>query len=154
MVVAATRNYPLLLVLPVRIFGMLQVPQRTTAPNHGNLDEVVVWRRRANSPLQRPRIPRIVPRRVPFEVRPYEIHYPEQEAGDLKNDADGDDEVPDLPSATGFVGINAARHAQHARYVHEVERQMETNEEEPEMPLAESLVPHPPCETRLSASGI
>src|SRR5208337_4003369 len=69
MLVAATRYSPLL-VLPVRVLGMFQVPQRTPAPDHRNRREVVVRRRGSRGPFQRPRIPRIIARRLSFRVGP------------------------------------------------------------------------------------
>ena len=46
------------------------------------------------------------------------------------------------PAAVGLVGVDAARHAQQAGDVHEVEGEMEADEEEPEVPLAELLRHH------------
>ena len=106
--------------------------------------KVVIRRRRSGGPLQRPGIPWIIARRFAFEVRPEDrLHHPEQDADDLKNHADGNDQVPDLPSAARLVGINAARHAQHAGNVHEVEGKMEADQEQPEVPLAQRLARHP-----------
>ena len=45
---------------------------------------------------------------------------------------------------SGLIGIDAARHAQHAGNVHEVEGQVEADHEEPEVPLAQrSLIIRP-----------
>src|SRR5664279_4952343 len=134
-----------LLVLPIGIFGMLSVPQRTTAAHHRNFREVIFRRRRRGAPLQCPRVPRIVARGSAFEIRPQEIHYPTQDPCDLEDHTQSDDQVPDLPSAAGFVGINAARHAEHSGNVHEVEGEMKADEEQPEVPLAERLIPHAAC---------
>src|ERR1700728_4408489 len=50
-----------LLVLPVGVFGMLQVPQGTAALDFRNRREIVGWRRRRSGPFERPRIPWIAP---------------------------------------------------------------------------------------------
>ena len=55
----------------------------------------------------------------------------------LEDGSAGDDEIPDHPSAVGLVGVDAARHAQKAGDMHEVEGEMEADEEDPEVPLAE-----------------
>ena len=51
-------------VLPVRIVGMLQIPQRPAAAHHRQRREVVGGRRRGRRPLERPGVPRIVARRL------------------------------------------------------------------------------------------
>ena len=48
------------LVAAVRIFRMLQIPQRPPARDHRNRREVVGRRRRARRPFERPGVPRIV----------------------------------------------------------------------------------------------
>src|SRR5208283_166664 len=65
-----------------------------------------------------------------------------QRGNGLKENADGDNQIPDIPAATGLVGVNPARHAENSRHVHEVERQMEADDEQPELKLAEFLVVH------------
>ena len=60
----------------------------------------------------------------------------------LEDGAAGDDQVQHPPAAVGFVGVDAARHAQQAGNVHEVEGEMEADDEEPEVPLAELLREH------------
>ena len=42
----------------------------------------------------------------------------------------------------GLVGVDAARHAEQAGNVHEVEGEMEADQEEPEVPLAQRLAQH------------
>src|SRR5690606_2791337 len=48
------------LVAPVRVLGMLEIPQRAPARHLGQLGEVVRGRRRGHRPLKRPRVPRVV----------------------------------------------------------------------------------------------
>src|SRR5262245_10949367 len=56
----ATSVSALVLILPVRVVGVLDVPQRSPASHHGDLLEVVRRRRRRRRPLQRPGVPRVV----------------------------------------------------------------------------------------------
>src|SRR5580700_5293114 len=79
-----------LLVLPIRIFGMFQVPQWATATHYGNLRKVIFGRRRRCTPLQRPCIPGVVARWLTSIKRPHRIHHPAQNSGKLEDDADGD----------------------------------------------------------------
>src|SRR5271165_4154409 len=104
--VVAMRVSPLL-VLPVRIFRMLQVPQRTAAAHHRLFREVIVRRRRTRAPLQRPRIPRIVSRWLSLEIRPHKIHHPEKNAGDLEDHPYRNNHDPDFPSPARFISINS-----------------------------------------------
>src|SRR2546422_448496 len=61
--VSLTSWPPSLLVLPVRILGMFQVPKGTAAVHGRRLVEVVRRRRRCRLPLQRPAVPGVVARR-------------------------------------------------------------------------------------------
>src|SRR5215472_9462433 len=72
------------LVLPVRIFRMLDVPQRPAAPHLRQNREVVVGRRRRSCPLERPRIPRIIVRAPALKVRPHQITDETQYRGGLQ----------------------------------------------------------------------
>ena len=62
---------------------------------------------------------------------------------DLKEHADCADQVPDVPSEPGFVGINPPRHSQQTWDMHEIEGQVEADKEKPEVPFAERFVVHP-----------
>ena len=44
----------------------------------------------------------------------------------LEEDANGDDEIPDVPASAGLVGVDAAGHAKNAGDVHEIEGEMES----------------------------
>src|ERR1700722_4521627 len=131
-----------LLVLPVGIFGMLQVPQRAAAPDFRNRREIVGRRRGSSGPFERPRIPWIAAGDLAAEIRPKQVADEHQYTRGLKEHADGDDEIPDIPAAPRLVGIDGARHSKNAGNVHEVERQMESNDEEPEVQFAERLAVH------------
>ena len=49
------------------------------------------------------------------EERPQQVADENQDARCLKEYTDGYDEIPDVPAATRFVGIDSAGHAQNAR---------------------------------------
>ena len=52
------------------------------------------------------------------------------------------EKIPHLPAAAGLVGVNAARHPEHTGNVHEVEGEVEADQEQPEMPFAQSFAQH------------
>src|SRR6266852_621324 len=62
-----------LLVLPIGIFRMLEIPQRPAALHLGDGCEVVRWRRRSGRPLERPCIPGIAPGKLTQKVRPKQV---------------------------------------------------------------------------------
>src|SRR5215467_4384756 len=70
-----------LFVLPVRIFGMFQVPQRTAAADDGSLGEVVFGGRRRRRPFERPPVPRIGAGRPAVEERRNKINHPGKNPG-------------------------------------------------------------------------
>src|SRR6266571_5053679 len=127
---------------------MLEIPQGTAATydrNHG----VVVHRwGRTRGPLQRPRIPRIIPRPFTSQIRPNQVAGKDEDSGRLKDDADGYEQIPGVPTAAGLVRIDPPGHAQHSRDMHEIERQVETDEEKPKVQSCERLVIHPPSRVR------
>ena len=49
-----------LLVFPIRVFGMLQVPDRAAAAYFRKSFEIVLGRRRSGQPFQCPRVPRVI----------------------------------------------------------------------------------------------
>ena len=53
------------------------------------------------------------------------------------------DQVPDVPSESGFVGINPPRHSQQTWDMHEIEREVKADKEKPEVRFAERFVVHP-----------
>ncbi len=95
------------------------------------------WTIRAST-HPRDRFPRARP-----EIRPDQVADEHQHAGRLKEHADRHDQIPGVPPAPGLVGVDAARHAENPGNVHEIERQMEADDEQPEVQLAERLAVHP-----------
>src|ERR1700683_1440161 len=113
-----------LFIFPIRILGVLEIPKRAPAAHYGCRGKVIIGRRRTGGPLERPRVPGIVPGQLALPKRPEKIDDERKHSCGLKECADGDDEVPDFPSAARLVGVNPARHSQDARNVHEIKSQM------------------------------
>src|SRR5262249_14196953 len=133
----------------VRIFRVFQVPQWTAACNHRKHGKVICWRWRASGPLQCPRIPGVIAGHFPLEIRPDQVPYENQNCDALDKRSIRNDQVHCVPPAAGLVGVNAARHAEQSGEVHGVERQMESDHEEPEVPFAQSFAQHSSGELRV-----
>src|SRR5580704_19306602 len=103
-----------LLVPPVWIFRMLQVPQRPAALYLRSDREVVRGRRRIGRPFERPSVPRIDPGDCTAEVRPQQVADKNQDPRGLKEHTDCHDEIPNVPAAPRLIGIDPARHPQNA----------------------------------------
>src|SRR6266576_5731473 len=88
-----------LLVPPIGIFRMLEIPQGTAATYDRNHSVVVHRRRRTCGPLERPGVQRIIPGRLSSQIRPDQIARKEEDSGRLKHDADGYYQIPDIPTA-------------------------------------------------------
>src|SRR5665213_3072710 len=129
-------------VVPVRVFRMLDVPEWTAAMDDRCRSEVIGRRWRSGGPLQRPRIPGIIARHLSLVIGVDQV-VDEDHGGDGLNDRPNtDDQVPNLPSAARLVGIDAARHTQQTRDVHEVERHVKADDHQPEVPLTQALAHH------------
>src|SRR5205814_10333199 len=107
--------------------GVPENPQEPAAPDGQSNGEVVRLRRRTGGPYQRPRIPRIIPRRLAAEVRPNQIASENQYSRGLKEDTQRDDQIPDVPTPARLIGVDPAGHAQKPGDMHEIERQMEAD---------------------------
>src|ERR1700692_3996050 len=83
-----------------------------------------------------------------MKVRPEQVGNENQNARGLEEDADSYDQIQGVPTAPRLVGINAARHSEKAGNMHEIDGQMEADDEEPEVQFAESLVVHFPGHLR------
>src|SRR5882762_9951402 len=133
-----------LLVLPVRIIRVLDVPERAAALDGWNDREVICRRRRTSGPFESPGIPGIGPSGFATVVGPEQVSQEDQDSGSLEENSNSHNEVPRVPTATRFVGVDPPRHAQQSWDMHEVEGQVEADKEKPEMQLAERLAVHPP----------
>src|ERR1700688_3135958 len=128
--------------LMVRIARMLQVPERTAALDCRDGSEVIRRRRGKSAPFDGPGVTRIAARSFSLEVGPQKIGDENYRAQSLEEHTNRHDEIPDIPAAPGLIGVDSTRHAQHAGNVHEIERQVEPDEEQPEVELTQSLVAH------------
>src|SRR5262249_11792346 len=95
------------LVIPVGIVGVLEIPEGPTTMHRGDRLEVVSWRRRRRGPFQRPRIPRVIAGALPFPERRRQVVDEDRKAGDLNDRAQCGELVPDLPSVSRLVGVDA-----------------------------------------------
>src|SRR4029077_10150300 len=77
-----------------------------------------------------------------------QISQEDQNPGSLEENSDGYDEVPSVPTPSRFVGIDPSWHAQQPGDVHEVEGQVEADDEKPEMQVAQPLAVHLPRHLR------
>src|SRR6266849_6061524 len=133
-----------LLVLPIRIVRMLKVPERAAALDGWDGVEVVCGRRRIRGPFESPGIPRITSSGFSPEIGPEQVSQEDQNPGSLEEDSDGHNEVPRVPTAPRFVGVDPSRHAQQSWDMHEVEGQVEADQKKPEMQFAERFAVHLP----------
>src|SRR5262245_38887463 len=86
------------LVSAVRIFRMLQIPQRPAAGDCRDGRKVVCRRWRAYGPLESPCIPGVVPCKSPFPIRNNEVRHKHQYGDALNECADGDDQIQRIPT--------------------------------------------------------
>src|SRR5215469_1831930 len=124
---------PCSLVLPIGVFGMLQVPKRTAAADFRNGREIIMRRRRTYTPFERPSIPRITACELPSKIRPRKVTDENQNPQSLEKSADRDEEIPGIPAATRLVGINPARHSKNSGNVHQRKSHMKADDEKPEV---------------------
>src|SRR5438132_2787316 len=127
---------------------VLEIPERPPAADDRECREVVGRGRRFRGPLERPRIPGIVPRARALEVGPDQVGNEHQRAEPLEHYADRHQEIPRVPTAPGLVGVYSPRHAEKPGDVHAIERQVEADEEETEVQPAERLAVQPSREFR------
>src|SRR5258708_7402386 len=134
--------------LPVRIGRMLEIPKRSTALYGGNDGEVICRRRRRRRPLERPGVPWVAARSSSLDVRPQQIDDKNPDSERLEEHANRHNKIPHIPTTAGLIGVDSSRHAQESGDVHEVKRQVESNQEEPEMKLTQSFAVHLPRHLR------
>src|ERR1700674_5270585 len=113
--------------LPVRVGRMLEIPKRATAPDRWYDGEVIYRRRRRCRPLERPGVPRVAASGFAPEIGPEHVSQEDQNPGSLEENSDGHNEVPRVPTAPRFVGVDPSRHAQQSRDMHEVKGQVEAD---------------------------
>src|SRR5882672_9416530 len=121
---------------------MLQIPQWSAAGDYWDRGKVVDGGRRTYGPFKSPGVPGIVSRHGPFEVRNNQVRDKHSRCDALDECADSHEKVQRVPTAAGLVGVNAPRHPEQAGNVHQIESEMESDQEEPEMEFAKAFVQH------------
>src|SRR6478609_7544046 len=122
--------------MPIGIFRMLQIPQRTAASDLGDGCEVVRRWWRSSGPFERPCVPRIAPGDQTPPIRPQQVANEHQHPSRLKEHTYGYNQVPYVPAPARLIGINSPRHPQNSRNMHEIEGEVESEEEEPQVEFA------------------
>src|SRR5580698_609983 len=130
------------LITAIGIFRMLQVPQGATARDYRNRRKVIGWGRGRYRPFERPCVPGIVTSSDSLEIRKDEVCHEHKNREGLDKRADRNDEVQSIPTPPWLIGVDPAGHAKQSGNVHDVERQVKADEEEPEVPFAEALTQH------------
>src|SRR5713101_8352536 len=97
----------LLVVFPIRIVRMLEVPQWSATSYHRDPCKVVRRRGRRRRPLEGPCVPRVASGALAFEIRKEQVGDEGRDAGGLKEHPDRDDEVVGVPAAAGLVGVDS-----------------------------------------------
>src|SRR6266581_67818 len=113
-------------VFPIGVAGVLDVPEGSATFDRGNFSEIIFRRRRTRGPFESPGIPGIVSSRSPFAQGYKNVYYKDERADDLERNADRANEVPNSPTSSGFVRVDATRHPQDARDVHRDKCHMES----------------------------
>src|SRR6188472_1588350 len=116
-----------------------QVVERSCARHVGHIVEVVRRRRRGGVPLKRISLPRIVADALAAPPRLQDVDGEEQERDAHDVGADRRDEVVALPALVR-VGVDPPWHPLEPGEVLRHEGDVEADEEDPELPLAEALV--------------
>ena len=106
----------------------------------GKVWKIVGRRRRFCFPLQSARLPRIISCSRSRTAAAKRIGDKDEPAQQNDEGADGRREIGIVPTEAGDIGVNAARHSNHAQPVHREKRQVEADEENPERQLAEPFV--------------
>src|ERR1700739_1125710 len=129
-------------VLRVRVVRMLNIPERAPTLDRWNVAVFIRRGRRIRGPFQSPRIPGVASGGFATVVRPEQVTQKHHKPGGLEENPDGYNEVPCVPTTARLIGIDSSRHSQQSWDVHEVEGQVEADQEKPEMQFAEPLAIH------------
>ncbi len=129
--------------------GQVRVlPKRVAIGHVRQAEEVVGARWQAGGPLQGIRVPRILRRRNAETKVQDDIQQDGCHAHRHDETADRGHQVGHVPAEAGVIGVDAPRHADQARPVHDHEGHVEADEEQPEAPAAELFRGHAPGEVR------
>src|SRR5258708_40211880 len=100
-------------------------------------------------PFQRPSIPGIRSGRLSPKIGMHEVIDKDCDRYRLNNRACGDYLVPTSPSAVCFIRVDLGGRRIIKKKMHEVKGDVEPNDHEPEVPLAQTLVEHSPGHFRI-----
>ena len=120
------------------------LPEGMARSHDGNHGEVVGRWRRRDRPFERRRVPGIVARDHAALAADQDVHEQKQDADGEQERADRGDHVERVPADALRIGVDAPGHAEQTGDVHREEAEVEADEHQPEVPLAEPLVEHPP----------
>src|SRR5215831_331262 len=116
-------------VAAVRIFRMLQIPQRPAAGDCWYGCKVVCGWRGAYGPFESPCVPGIIPCKSSLPKRNDKVRYKHENGDALNECADRYDQVQRVPPAARLVRIDAARHSQQSGNVHDIKCHVKTQHE-------------------------
>ena len=119
------------------------VPQGRPARDDGQRLEVIGRRRGLRRPLQCLGAPRVPFGRSAAPAADRDVDQEEKDRNSHDAGADRRGEIESAPTPVGKVRIDAARHPVEPELVHRKERQVEADEEKPEVPEPETAVKHP-----------
>src|ERR1700741_1458197 len=107
---------------------MLQIPQRSAARDCWARTKGGGRRGRTYGPFQSPGIPGIVPGFGSPEIRNNQVSDESEGGNALYKCADGHEKVQRVPTAAGLIRVNAPRHSEQARNVHQIKGEMESDQ--------------------------
>src|SRR5208283_21835 len=131
------------LVGSIGVVGVLLVPEWPPAPHDRQALEVVCRRGRSRGPLECPGVPRVIAGRGAATEGDDNVHDEECHRGDLEGNPEGRDRVQEVPPSIGWIGVDASWHAFESDKVKGYEGEIEAEDEQPEVPAAETLAQHP-----------
>src|SRR5579884_1038005 len=130
---------------PVGDLRVLLIIERAARAHNGNRLKVIMWRRRRGIPLQGEGIPGVIASALTAAHTANHIPDEDQNADSDNESANGLQQVHLIPAQVGRIGIDTAAHAEQAEYLHGEEGQVQTDEEEPELYVAQAFAQHPAC---------
>src|SRR5205814_6917848 len=122
-----------------RLIGRV-VPQGLAPIDSWQFEKIVVRRRRWHCPLQAARRPRIRTCELSCGLALKEIDNEDEKPCGHENHAEAGQQVQTVPVHFRLIGVNAARHATQTKEMHGEKCQIESDEEKPEMQLAEQVI--------------
>ena len=122
--------------------GCAQIPERAVAPDRRQRRREVLGRgRRGRRPLQRPGVPRVLPRQPAPPQAVDDVDDQQQHAHRRDQRPERDQHVDRAPPGQVRVGVDPARHPHQPDDVHREERQVDADHRQPELPQPEPVDP-------------